>query len=55
MRKFWSREIRDEEFAPGLVRITALRLVNERLTRALHTAVFPYTFAVQRSDMKAIM
>jgi phthalate 4,5-dioxygenase len=55
MREFCSPEIRHHEIAPGLTRITALRLMNERLTHVRVThAAFPYTFVIPLSETMTI-
>jgi phenylpropionate dioxygenase-like ring-hydroxylating dioxygenase large terminal subunit len=55
MREFCSPEIRHEEVAPGLTRITTLRLINERLTHVRVThAAFPYTFVIPLSETMTI-
>ena len=55
MREFGSPEIRHEEPAPGLRRITTLRAMNERLTHVRIThAAFPYTFVIPLSETMTI-
>jgi len=55
MREFCSPEIRHEEVAPGLTRLTALRLMNEQLTHVRVThAVFPHTFVIPLSETLTI-
>ena len=51
MRERTSPEIRHEEVAPGLTRITALRIIDERRTHVRVThALFPYTFVIPLSE-----
>ncbi len=55
MREFCSPEIRHEEVAPGLTRLTALRLMNGQLTHVRVThAAFPHTFVIPLSDVLTI-
>jgi len=55
MREFCSPEIHHEEVAPGLVKLTALRLMNEALTHVRIThAVFPHTFVIPLSETMTI-
>ena len=50
MREFHRPEIRHEEVAPGLLRLTTLRPLNERLTHVRVThAAFPSTFVIPLS------
>jgi len=55
MREFCSPEIRHEEVAPGLTRLTTLRLINEQLTHVRVThAAFPHTFVIPLSETLTI-
>jgi phenylpropionate dioxygenase-like ring-hydroxylating dioxygenase large terminal subunit len=55
MREFCSPEIRHEEVAPGLTRLTTLRLMNEQLTHVRVThAAFPHTFVIPLSETLTI-
>jgi len=55
MRERTSPEIRHDEVAPGLTRITALRIINDHLTHVRVThAVFPYTFVIPLSESVTI-
>ena len=55
MREVCSPEIRHEEVAPGLTRLTTLRLINERLTHVRIThAAFPHTFVIPLSETVTI-
>jgi phthalate 4,5-dioxygenase len=55
MREFGRPEIRHEEVAPGLTRITTLRAMNERLTHVRIThAAFPHTFVIPLSETMTI-
>ena len=55
MREFCSPEIHHDEVAPGLVRLTALRLMNEALTHVRVThAAFPHTFVIPLSETLTI-
>jgi phenylpropionate dioxygenase-like ring-hydroxylating dioxygenase large terminal subunit len=55
MREFCSPEIRHEEVAPGLTRITTLRLIDEAHTHVRVThAAFPYTFVIPLSETVTI-
>lgn len=55
MREFCSPEIRHEELAPGLTRLTTLRLMNEQLTHVRVTnAAFPHTFVIPLSETLTI-
>jgi phthalate 4,5-dioxygenase oxygenase subunit len=55
MREVCSPEIRHEEVAPGLTRLTALRLINDRLTHVRVThAAFPHTFVIPLSESVTI-
>jgi phthalate 4,5-dioxygenase len=55
MREAASPEIHHEEVAPGLVRLTALRLLNEQLTHVRVThAAFPSTFVIPLSETLTI-
>jgi phenylpropionate dioxygenase-like ring-hydroxylating dioxygenase large terminal subunit len=50
MREFCSPEIRFEEVAPGLTRLTTLRAIDETLTHVRVThAAFPHTFVIPLS------
>ncbi len=55
MRECASPEIRHEELAPGLLRLTTLRTINERsLHVRVTTALFPYTFVIPLSETVTI-
>jgi phenylpropionate dioxygenase-like ring-hydroxylating dioxygenase large terminal subunit len=55
MREFASPEIRHEEVAPGLVRITTLRPIDGRFTHVRVThAAFPHTFVIPLSETVTI-
>lgn len=55
MRECFSPEIRHEEVAPGLTRITTLRHINDRLTHVRVThAAFPHTFVIPLSETVTI-
>jgi phenylpropionate dioxygenase-like ring-hydroxylating dioxygenase large terminal subunit len=55
MREFGSPEIRHEEVAPGLTKITTLRVIDERLTHVRVThAAFPHTFVIPLSETMTI-
>jgi phthalate 4,5-dioxygenase len=55
MRECHSPEIRHDEVAPGLTKITTLRLINDRLTHVRVThAAFPYTFVIPLSETMTI-
>ena len=55
MREFCSPEIRHEEVAPGLVRITTLRAIDQAHTHVRVThAAFPYTFVIPLSESVTI-
>jgi len=55
MRESCSPEIRHEEVAPGLTRLTTLRLINEQLTHVRVThAAFPHTFVIPLSETMTI-
>ena len=55
MRERTSPEIRHEEVAPGLTRITALRIIDERRTHVRVThAMFPTTFVIPLSETVTI-
>ncbi len=55
MREAFSPEIRHEEVAPGLTRLTALRLINDQLTHVRVThAAFPHTFVIPLSETVTI-
>ena len=55
MREFCSPEIRHEDVAPGLTRLTTLRLISEQLTHVRVThAVFPQTFVIPLSETVTI-
>ena len=55
MRERTSPEIRHEEVAPGLTRITALRIIDERRTHVRVThAMFPSTFVIPLSETVTI-
>ena len=55
MREICSPEIRFEEVAPGLTRLTTLRLISEQLTHVRVThAAFPHTFVIPLSETVTI-
>lgn len=55
MREICSPEIRFDEVAPGLTRLTTLRLINEQLTHVRVThAAFPHTFVIPLSETVTI-
>jgi phenylpropionate dioxygenase-like ring-hydroxylating dioxygenase large terminal subunit len=55
MRERFSPEIRHEEVAPGLTRITALRAIDDRHTHVRVThAAFPHTFVIPLSETVTI-
>jgi phthalate 4,5-dioxygenase oxygenase subunit len=55
LREFCSPEIRHEELAPGLTRITSLRAINDALTHVRVTnAIFPHTFVIPLSETLTI-
>ena len=55
MRERTSPEIRHEELAPGLVRLTTLRLIDEQRTHVRVThAAFPHTFVIPLSETLTI-
>jgi hypothetical protein len=55
MREFCSPEIRHEELAPGLTRLTTLRLIDDQLTHVRVThSVFPHTFVIPLSETVTI-
>ena len=55
MREACSPEIRHEEVAPGLTRLTTLRLINDSLTHVRVThAAFPHTFVIPLSETVTI-
>lgn len=55
MREFCSPEIRHEEVAPGLTRLTTLRLIDDELTHVRVThSVFPQTFVIPLSETVTI-
>ena len=55
MRECGSPEIHHDEVAPGLTRLTTLRLINERLTHVRVThAAFPNTFVIPLSETVTI-
>jgi nitrite reductase/ring-hydroxylating ferredoxin subunit len=55
MREVCSPEIRHDEVAPGLVRLTTLRAINDALTHVRVThAVFPHTFVIPLSETVTI-
>ena len=55
MREACSPEIRHDEVAPGLTRLTTLRLINDRLTHVRVThAAFPHTFVIPLSETVTI-
>jgi len=55
MREVCSPEIHHEEVAPGLTRLTTLRLINDKLTHVRVThAAFPHTFVIPLSESVTI-
>jgi phthalate 4,5-dioxygenase oxygenase subunit len=55
MREFHSPEIRHEDVAPGVTRLTALRRIDDTLTHVRVThAVFPHTFVIPLSETLTI-
>ena len=55
MREFCSPEIHFDDVAPGLTRLTTLRLMNEQLTHVRVThAAFPHTFVIPLSETVTI-
>ena len=55
MREFCSPEIRHEEVAPGLTRLTTLRRIDDELTHVRVThSVFPHTFVIPLSETVTI-
>ncbi|MDQ2780886.1 MAG: Rieske 2Fe-2S domain-containing protein, partial [Pseudomonadota bacterium] len=55
MREFCSPEIHHETVAPGLTRLTTLRLITDRLTHVRVThAAFPHTFVIPLSETVTI-
>lgn len=55
MRECFSPEIRHEETAPGLTRLTTLRHISEQLTHVRVThAAFPHTFVIPLSETVTI-
>jgi phthalate 4,5-dioxygenase len=55
MREVCSPEIHHDEVAPGLTRLTTLRLINEQLTHVRVThAAFPSTFVIPLSETMTI-
>jgi phenylpropionate dioxygenase-like ring-hydroxylating dioxygenase large terminal subunit len=55
MREFCSPEIHHEEVAPGLTRLTTLRLMTDKLTHVRVThAAFPHTFVIPLSETLTI-
>lgn len=55
MREVCSPEIRHEQVAPGLTRLTTLRLINDTLTHVRVThAAFPHTFVIPLSETVTI-
>ena len=55
MREFCSPEIHHDEVAPGLVQLTTLRLINDKLTHVRVTqSVFPQTFVIPLSESVTI-
>lgn len=55
LRECYSPEIRHEELAPGLVRLTTLRVIDEALTHVRVTnAIFPHTFVIPLSPTMTI-
>ena len=55
LRECYSPEIRHEEIAPGLTRLTTLRVINDQLTHVRVTnAAFPYTFVIPLSETVTI-
>ena len=55
MREFCSPEIRHEEVAPGLLRLTTLRAIDDETTHVRVThAAFPHTFVIPLSETMTI-
>jgi phenylpropionate dioxygenase-like ring-hydroxylating dioxygenase large terminal subunit len=55
MREVCSPEIHHEEVAPGLTKLTTLRLINDQLTHVRVThAAFPHTFVIPLSETVTI-
>lgn len=55
MREFCSPEIRHEELAPGVTRLTTLRAIDDATTHVRVThAVFPHTFVIPLSETMTI-
>jgi phenylpropionate dioxygenase-like ring-hydroxylating dioxygenase large terminal subunit len=55
MREVCSPEIRHDELAPGLTRLTTLRHINDQLTHVRVThAAFPHTFVIPLSETVTI-
>ncbi len=55
MREVCSPQIHHEELAPGLTRLTTLRLINDQLTHVRVThAAFPHTFVIPLSETVTI-
>ena len=55
MREVCSPEIHHDEVAPGLTRLTTLRLINDQLTHVRVThAAFPHTFVIPLSETVTI-
>ena len=55
MREFCTPEIHFDEVAPGLTRLTTLRLMNDKLTHVRVThAAFPHTFVIPLSETVTI-
>lgn len=55
LRECYSPEIRHEELAPGLVRLTTLRVIDEATTHVRVTnAIFPHTFVIPLSPTMTI-
>jgi phthalate 4,5-dioxygenase oxygenase subunit len=55
LREFCSPEIQHQELAPGLIRITALRAIDQALTHVRVTnALFPHTFVIPLSETVTI-
>ncbi len=55
LREFCSPEIQHQELAPGLTRITSLRVIDDALTHVRVTnALFPHTFVIPLSETVTI-
>jgi phenylpropionate dioxygenase-like ring-hydroxylating dioxygenase large terminal subunit len=55
LREFCSPEIRHEDIAPGITRLTTLRVISDALTHVRVTnAIFPHTFVIPLSETVTI-